>query len=82
MHTTIKLCYITRTKVCLSNSWRSHISYLKYLNVCTTALHKVLKDDKAAKYQRFSAPGYSAQKPDGSGGSIKVDTVPAEIKDY
>jgi hypothetical protein len=73
---------LRRSAVSLSN-WREHgISYLKYLNVCTDALHASVKESRQAKYQKYSIPGYVAQKPDGQGTFVKVDTVPSEISQY
>lgn len=64
-------------------NWREHgISYVKYLNICTDAVHKCVKESKQAKYTKFSVAAYHAQKPDGSGGIEKIEKVAAQIKDY
>ena len=77
------ILFLARSTALLEQTnWRSHVSYLKYLNICTNALHKVVKDDKSAKYTRYSAAGYMAQKPDGQGGFSKIENVPADVKDY
>lgn len=64
-------------------NWRDQgVSYLKYLNVCTEALHMATKDKAHAKYERFSIPNYVALKPDGQGSTEEVKNVPAFTKDY
>ncbi|KAG5463891.1 hypothetical protein LSCM1_00064 [Leishmania martiniquensis] len=67
----------------VAQSWRDHgISYVKYLNVSTEALHMATKDKARAKYARFSAPNYVAMKSDTSGAMEEVKKVPAFTKDY
>ncbi|KAK7196707.1 Mitochondrial ATP synthase epsilon chain [Novymonas esmeraldas] len=64
-------------------SWRDHgISYVKYLNVTTEALHMSTKEKSRAKYARFSTPNYVAVKNDGAGAMEEVKKVPAFTKDY
>lgn len=64
-------------------SWRDQgISYVKYLNVCTEALHMATKDKAKAKYERYSNPNYVALKPDGQGSMEEVKKVPIFTKDY
>lgn len=80
---TVVAQFTKRSPVLLEQEgWREHISYVKYLNICTTSLHKVLKDKPAAKYQRFSNPGYMAQEPDGSGSFRPIVKVPATVQEY
>ena len=75
--------FTRRTPVLLEQEgWRDHISYVKYLNIATTSLHKVVKDKQAPKYQRFSVAGYEAQESDGSGLFVKITKVPGKITDY
>lgn len=69
-----------------SEGWRDHgISYLKYLNVCTVALHKCVKDSKKGKYVKHSEVSYFAQKFD-DGAQIfapyEVPGVPASPAKY
>ena len=66
----------------MSENWRNHISYLKYLNICTAALHKVVRAEKSAKYQRCSIVAYEAREPDEMGGYRTRTKVPTHIKDY
>jgi hypothetical protein len=67
----------------LRAEWRdTGLSYVKYLNVCTSALHKAVKDSRQSKYQRYSVVGYWAQEQDGSGSFKKIERIPAEIADY
>ncbi|CBH15526.1 Mitochondrial ATP synthase epsilon chain, putative [Trypanosoma equiperdum] len=74
---------IRRSCALLSSSWRDHgISYLKYLNVCTETLHSTVKESRRAKYERWSKPCYTAQRPDGAGGQETIDKVPIHTKDY
>lgn len=69
--------------LCRSTSWRDQgISYVKYLNICTEALHMTVKPKLAAKYSRFSTPNYVAVKPDAAGSLTPVTNVPAFTKDY
>lgn len=64
-------------------NWRDHgITYVKYLNVCTEALHMATKEKAKAKYDRYSTPNYVAIKPDGQGSTEEVKKVPAFTKDY
>eukprot|EP00796_Vickermania_ingenoplastis_P004965 gene4965-3563_t len=64
---------LRRSFVFCNASWRDHgISYVKYLNICTEALHMTVNPKASAKYSRFSAPNYVALKPDGSGGMSQV----------
>ncbi|CBZ38506.1 hypothetical protein, conserved [Leishmania donovani] len=64
-------------------NWRDQgISYVKYLNVTTEALHMATKDKARAKYSRFSAPNYVAMKNDSTGAMEEVKKVPAFTKDY
>lgn len=64
-------------------NWRDQgISYVKYLNVTTEALHMATKERVRAKYTRFSSPNYVAIKNDGSGAMEEVKKVPAFMKDY
>lgn len=63
--------------------WRDHgLSYVKYLNVCTDALHKCVKENKQNKYAKQSTVGYIAQQMDGSGGFAKVTKVEASLEEY
>lgn len=72
---------LRRTTVSM-DSWRSHgITYLQSLAIASGALHKCVKESKSAKYSKHSAPGYFAQKPDGSGGYNRFDKVAKEIDD-
>jgi hypothetical protein len=74
---------LMRPTLVLCSSWREQgISYVKYLNVGTETLHGIVKDNKRAKYEKFSIPGYVAQEPDGQGSFQKLNKVPAEIKEY
>lgn len=71
-----------RRSVALMN-WRDQgISYVKYLNVCTEALHMATNDKVRPKYERFSKPNYTALKADGSGTFEPVTKVPSFTKDY
>lgn len=71
-----------RSQICLS-SWRDQgISYLKYLNICTDALHSTVKESRAAKYTKFSNPGYLAQESDGQGTFVKREKVPDHVSKY
>ncbi|KAG5464622.1 hypothetical protein GH5_00071 [Leishmania sp. Ghana 2012 LV757] len=64
-------------------NWRDHgISYVKYLNVATEALHMATKDKARAKYSRFSSPNYVAMRSDNAGAMEEVKRVPAFTKDY
>lgn len=64
-------------------NWRDQgISYVKYLNVCTEAVHMATKDKANAKYSRFSSPNYVALKSDGAGSMEEFKKVPAFTKDY
>ncbi|EAN84807.1 hypothetical protein C3747_7g2443c [Trypanosoma cruzi] len=72
-----------RSFTLLNGNWREQgISYLKYLNVCTEALHSAMKESRRVKYERYSSPGYVAQKPDGAGGIETVNKVPAHTNEY
>ncbi|ESL07116.1 hypothetical protein TRSC58_05201 [Trypanosoma rangeli SC58] len=72
-----------RSSTLLNATWREQgISYLKYLNVCTEALHSAVKESRRAKYERYSAPGYVAQKPDGAGGVEVINNVPSHTNEY
>ncbi len=63
-------------------SWRDQgITYLQYLNICTDALHKSVKESKQGKYCKFSVPGYHTQEPDGNGTFQKVTKVPGSVKE-
>lgn len=74
---------IRRSIFSFSGSWRDHgISYVKYLNVCTEALHLAVKPTSSAKYTRFSTPNYAAMKYDNTGAMAPLKTVPAATKDY
>lgn len=72
-----------RSTVFLSN-WREQgISYLKYLNVCTEAVHATVKEGKAAnKYTKFSAPGFQAMELDPTGVYVKREKVPDHVSKY
>lgn len=72
-----------RSALMLSN-WRDQgISYVKYLNVTTEALHMATKDKNRARYERFSNPNYIAYKPDANTGTMEeLKKVPAFPKDY
>jgi hypothetical protein len=73
-----------RSTVFLSN-WREQgITYLKYLNVCTDALHSTVKEGKAAaKYTKYSAPGFQAMELDSATGLfVKREKIPEEISKY
>ena len=64
----------------VADSWRSHgITYLQSLNIASAALQRCVKEAKASKYSKHAAPGYFAQKPDGTGGFNKVDKVPKTV---
>lgn len=66
-----------------STAWRDHgISYVKYLNICTEALHMTVNSQSSAKYTRFSTPNYVALKPDGTGSMAEVKTVPIHTSEY
>ena len=72
-----------RSTVALSTAWRDQgISYLKYLNICTDALHSAVKEKSAPKYVKFSVPNYITQEADGAGGFVKVEKVPDTIDKY
>lgn len=72
-----------RRNTIMLNAWRDQgISYLKYLNICTAALHSTVKESRQAKYVKYSAPGYAAQEPDGTGSFQKREKVPEEISKY
>ncbi|KEG10015.1 hypothetical protein DQ04_04301050 [Trypanosoma grayi] len=72
-----------RSCALLNATWREHgISYLKYLNVCTETVHSAVKESRRAKYERFSKPGYVAQRPDGAGGNETINKVPSQTTDY
>ncbi|EPY36653.1 hypothetical protein AGDE_06810 [Angomonas deanei] len=74
---------LRRTTTFLSSNWRDQgISYVKYLNVSTEALHMAVKPKSSAKYTRFSTPNYVTLKPDGAGGMEEVKRVAAATKDY
>lgn len=67
----------------LMNSWRDQgITYLKQLNVATEELHKCVSESKAAKYTKFSQPGYCAFQADNQGLFVKFDKVPSEPEEY
>ncbi|CAJ1035782.1 Mitochondrial ATP synthase epsilon chain, putative [Leishmania lindenbergi] len=64
-------------------NWRDHgISYVKYLNVATEALHMATKDKVRARYSRYSSPNYISVKNDGTGVMEEVKKVPIFTKDY
>ncbi|CCW67077.1 unnamed protein product [Phytomonas sp. Hart1] len=64
-------------------SWRDQgITYVKYLNVCTEALHLCTIPKARAKYERFSNPNYSAYMPESTGGMQEITKVPIFTKDY
>ncbi|AIO02202.1 mitochondrial ATP synthase epsilon chain, putative [Leishmania panamensis] len=64
-------------------NWRDHgISYVKYLNVATEALHMATKDKVRARYSRYSSPNYISVKNDGTGVMEEVKKVPTFTKDY
>eukprot|EP00760_Papus_ankaliazontas_P034682 PhM_4_TR738/c0_g1_i1/m.100038 len=76
-------CFTRRTSMLLENeAWREHITYVKYLNVCTLSLHKCVKDSKSAKYTRNSIASYHTQEPDGQGAHVKIVKVPDSVENY
>lgn len=73
-----------RTIVSLSN-WREQgLSHLKYLNICTEALHATVKEGKAGgKFTKYSAPGFQAQEIDATTGLfVKREKVPDHVSKY
>jgi hypothetical protein len=72
-----------RTSAVALSSWRSQgLSYVKYLNVATTALHRCVKPSKKAKFAQHSETAYAAQVPDGQGSFTKFEKVPKTISEY
>lgn len=68
---------------CALMGWRDQgISYLKYLNVCTEALHMATKEKVRAKYVRYSTPNYVALKPDKAGSFDEIKKVPVKTSEY